>query len=198
MSPQIHHIFIFISRSLASAQIVTSISKTDEGDITLYAVWESRTYNITYISKGSTVHTETYTCGIEKKIDYFLSDTNEEVFEGWYTAENGGSQFYMISDTDYGNKTVYAHWKTKAITYTVTFAGTGTSYTITVGERPGYTAPDIPNDPDGEYCWDCTFDYGEDDEHEGEIMLSPREEISPSCDRYAELGVTSFYFTKMA
>lgn len=88
--------------------------ETDEivEDITLYAVWNIVTYNITYNNLQDTAHSNPATYNIETST---ITLTPPSVrsgynFAGWFTAVEGGSQVTQIVLGSTGNVTVYASW----------------------------------------------------------------------------------------
>lgn len=91
---------------------ITEISTTDLGNIDLYAKWQADTYNITYNLDGGTNdegNLDTYTYGIGLTLNYPTKDGFS--FEGWFdNSELTGTEITEISDTDSGDKTLYAKW----------------------------------------------------------------------------------------
>lgn len=91
---------------------ITEISTTDTGNKDLYAKWQADTYTITYNLDGGTNdegNTDSYTYGVGLTLN---NPTKEGFsFEGWFdNGEFSGDEITAISDTDTGNKTLFAKW----------------------------------------------------------------------------------------
>lgn len=78
------------------------------GDVTLYAVWNKKTYTIIFDSNGGTSinsqkveYGTTFNLPTPKKSGY--------TFDGWYTSPNGGTK-YASSVKITSSTTFYAHW----------------------------------------------------------------------------------------
>ena len=94
-----------------------------EDNLNLYATWEPMDYSISYLelNGASNSNPASYTYGS----GFALQDPGPREgysFSGWYDAATGGTKVTLISNTDTGNKTLYAHWEsTQAVSITVTF-----------------------------------------------------------------------------
>ena len=107
----------------SGAYYVNRASITLGADLTLYAQWAAQSviYTVRFNATGGTVspaNRRVMTGG-----PYGLLPTPERtgyVFEGWFTAEVGGSLITSQTEAELtGSQTLYAHWS--AIGYTVTF-----------------------------------------------------------------------------
>ncbi|MGN0437304.1 MAG: InlB B-repeat-containing protein [Lachnospiraceae bacterium] len=133
---------------------VTSISTTELGDVTLYAMFSANEYTITYELDGGTNgagNPTSYTYG-EGVGSFEDASKTGYTFAGWYSDDTYTTQVTTISATQTGNVTLYA--KFTANDYTITYeldggtngAGNPTSYTYGVGvtsfanaTKTGYT-----------------------------------------------------------
>jgi len=92
--------------------VLTSISTTATGDVTLYAKWSENSYNIIYILNGGTNNvdnTSTYTYGT----GLVLSNPTKTgySFDGWYdNVSLNGTVIMAISTTDTDYKVLFAKW----------------------------------------------------------------------------------------
>ena len=90
-------------------------------DMTLYAKWRSDEFKIAYDLDNGTNdanNPSTYTYGVG--VQSFADPVRDHYqFLGWFDAATGGNQITSISDTDNGDKTLYARWK--AIDYDITY-----------------------------------------------------------------------------
>ena len=124
------------------SQSVTNLTTTDNGIVTLYAVWQVKSYTIGYMLNGGinnssnpssyNVESETITLQSPTKTGY--------TFTGW--TENGNSITKIEKGTT-GSKTLVANWQIK--TYTIKFnanGGTGTmsDLAMTYGTAKNLTA----------------------------------------------------------
>ena len=150
----------------------TKITQTEAGSYTftmgaaavsVTAEFEPETYSITYNVDNSTATSltpATYTYGTAVTLP--TPTKTGYVFDGWYTASNGGDKVESITATDTGNKTLYAHW-TK-ITLTVSVGGealTGDNLTATLAaaaESIEFTAASTPTGGD----YSVTFEVSGD------------------------------------
>jgi len=128
----------------SGGSMITSISSTATGNITLYARWEKipATYTITYNLDGGTngSNPSSYTEGTGvSKLDG--ATKNGYNFLGWFSTATGGTQYTSIPSTSTGNITLYARWEIIPTTYTITYnldGGTNSGSnpaTVTEGER---------------------------------------------------------------
>ncbi|MCR5572716.1 MAG: InlB B-repeat-containing protein [Candidatus Saccharibacteria bacterium] len=88
---------------------------TGKANITLYAVWKSSTYTITYNANGGTgaPATQTATAGQATKISTTKPSRSGYTFLGWATNQNATSAQYVAGASYTGNSniTFYAVWK---------------------------------------------------------------------------------------
>ena len=114
-----------------------------EADLTLYAVWESKTYTITYYDGSGTPIEITVEGGgeITLPIDTPLREGYD--FFGWSTSPDDAEAMYRPGDAyPGGTVTLYAVWKIQQFTVTFDSAGAGDIMPITVDY--GSTIPDLP------------------------------------------------------
>ena len=79
-------------------------------DHTIYACWTPNTYTVTLIGGGGKgTSLESYTYGVETELP---TDWTKQCakFEGWYTAQTGGTKVTRISTTTLGDQSYYARW----------------------------------------------------------------------------------------
>lgn len=106
----------------------------DASDITVFAHWKNKTFNVTFNANGGKVNTTEAqkTCGVQvgtlptPSKDYYH-------FDGWYTEVSGGTK--VTESTVLNNEssiTLYAHWTVNA--YSVSWDN-GTGYKITVNRK---------------------------------------------------------------
>lgn len=100
---------------------ITEIGTTDLGDKDLYAKWQGDTYSIIYNLDGGTNdegNLDTYTYGIGLTLNNPTKDGFS--FDGWFdNSDLIGTEITEISDTDTGDKTLYAKWVVSV--YTITY-----------------------------------------------------------------------------
>ncbi|MDT2660210.1 InlB B-repeat-containing protein [Enterococcus hulanensis] len=133
--------------SYSDKEAVKNLSKTDGGQVKLYAQWKPITYTVTFDTKdGKPTTSENYT--IEKGIDSFAEPKKDHyTFDGWYDGED---KVTKIEKGETGDRTLIAKWT--PVTYKVSFDSNGGSqvqekgYTIEQGidkfaspTRTGYT-----------------------------------------------------------
>lgn len=82
-------------------------------DITLTARWNINTYSVVLNTAGGTVKSgdvQEYTYGTGCVLPLSV-EKEGYIFAGWYDGENGTGNFVTrLSDTDTGDKTLYAYW----------------------------------------------------------------------------------------
>ena len=79
-------------------------------DHTICACWTPNTYTVTLIgSGGKGTSLASYTYGVETELP---TDWTKQCakFEGWYTAQTGGTKVTSISTTTLGDQSYYARW----------------------------------------------------------------------------------------
>ena len=130
------------SDSSASYKAGDSVTLNDayDGKVTLYAVWQGKTYTVKYDSNGGTgtISNSSYKVGESKKLTKNTFTKEGYTFIGWNTNKNASAALYtdeqVVSDLGQTGETVtlYAIWK--ANTYTVKYdgnGGTGSMVTVT-------------------------------------------------------------------
>ncbi len=119
---------------------VSNLTSTNNGTVTLYAVWGKYTLTLNAnggVIKGTTDTTKTYTMTYSTTNNNTVKIATKTgyTFDGWYTSKSGGTQVYdssgnwCSSATGYWNSsgkwiytgkiTLYAHWTPKE--YTITY-----------------------------------------------------------------------------
>ena len=79
-------------------------------DHTIYACWTPNTYTVTLIGsggKGTSLASYTYGVGATLPTDWTKQCAK---FDGWYTAQTGGTKVTRISTTTLGDQSYYARW----------------------------------------------------------------------------------------
>lgn len=110
----------FIKWVDASGNVVTSISNTQTGDITLKAVWEAKPneYSITYVLDGGTYNGATkVNRGGTLKLDAPVKEGF--AFLGW--SLSSGSTDYVTEIVVLDNITLYANWIDASTEYIITY-----------------------------------------------------------------------------
>lgn len=115
------------------------------GDQTYTAILTPIQYTVTWNANGGTVDVATSTGSIEQSITAPIPTKKWYVFDGWFTAAEGGTQ---IESTFYPteNATYYAHWS--ELSYTITLDGNGGtpgSATVTGSPISSATLPTATN-----------------------------------------------------
>jgi uncharacterized protein (TIGR02145 family)/uncharacterized repeat protein (TIGR02543 family) len=99
------------------------LSRTYTANTTIYARWTLITYTIAFDANGGTVSSTSSTTNTDGKLASLPTPTrNGYTFDGWYTAETGGTKV-ELSRAYTANATIYARWT--LITYTITFDANG-------------------------------------------------------------------------
>lgn len=138
---------------------VQDLSTTAGSIVTLYAVWSSNAYTITYDTTGGTITDSVYTTGYSVSDAVVLPAAARAgyVFDGWMPAQNSGSwsvqSVYsgtLAAGDAYGSVRLAAQWTPESYTITyVTGGGTITgnatytyditsTVTLPAATRPGY------------------------------------------------------------
>ena len=155
----------WFTTSACTGTAVTTLGATAyTADITLYAKWTAKTYNITYKDQGNATFSGTHGSGYPTTHTYGTTTTlvsptkTGYTFGGWFTNSNcTGTAITTLGATAYtADITLYAKWtaKTYNITYkdqgNATFSGThgsgyptthtyGTTTTLVSPTKTGYT-----------------------------------------------------------
>lgn len=111
------------------AKITETTTVSTSSMHTLYAQWSANSYNISLDpGNGSAVSSKSVTFG-QNYGTLYTPDWAGHVFQGWFTAKNGGAQITANTAMTVPNDhTLYGQWT--VITYTVTLNGNG-------GNNPG-------------------------------------------------------------
>ena len=115
------------SRTATEAQYQPGASYTTEGDATLYAVWQPKTYLITYDANGGmgAPSAQTKTHGTALTLSGTAPTREGYDFVGWATSKTATEAQYQpgYSYTVEGNATLYAVWQQR--TYSVVYDANG-------------------------------------------------------------------------
>ncbi len=132
---------------------VSTLVPTDRGSITLYAVWEANTYTITLNATGGSNSGSIDTAIFDSTLPSVpaLPDRYGYNFLGYFSAAEGGEQYYDAAGHAYEGKTLtdlgvtlYAHWS--PITYKIVLYDEETwikEITVTYGELKLPTAESL-------------------------------------------------------
>lgn len=112
------------SASSASYKAGDSVTLNDayDGKVTLYAVWQGKTYTVKYDSNGGTgtISDSSYKVGESKKLTKNTFTKDGYTFIGWNTNKNASTALYTdeqevsnLSKENDGVITLYAIWKVK-------------------------------------------------------------------------------------
>lgn len=99
---------------------ISEITKGSHGDLTLYARWNTVTFNITYNDALNAPNENSVTYTIETPtitLKNLVKDGYE--FLGWFDAPDGGNQVTEITQGEYGDKLLHARWA--AVGYTIEY-----------------------------------------------------------------------------
>ncbi len=122
------------------------------GDIELTAKWDTIEYTITYKNtKGATISKDKLSYTVEDRGEALpqLSSVEGYAFNGWYTAENGGTKVSSIEKDSIGNKIYYAQWTENAYSiiyhnvvidesYPINYNIETETFTIPTPQKEGY------------------------------------------------------------
>lgn len=147
------YVFSFWSPAQSGTAVrrVDAQSRLDrDSDHTLYAHWTPRTYTVTFNANGGAVsaapRTVRYGAAYQEAGELPVPTRTGYVFDGWYTAQNGGSK--VIGTTDVAiaaDHVLYAHWSSAGKTYTVYLnAGGGTVAPAQMTFRSGQLLDTLP------------------------------------------------------
>lgn len=132
---------------------------------TIYAVWQRRTYTVSYSANGGSgaPGSQTKSYGIDLTLSSTRPSRSGYTFEGWATSSSGGVS-YSPGDTytDNASITLYAVWDEDApTTYTVSYSANGGSgapgsQTFTAGSTLTLSSV-VPTRPDYNFLgWNTT------------------------------------------
>ena len=130
---------------------------TKNANTTLYAIYQLKTYTITYNANGGSgaPGNQTKTHGVNLTLSSSRPSRSGYSFQGW-SESSGGSVQYQPGGTftKNENKTLYAIWKRN--TWTVTFHANGgrfangsETYSVEVEQGSSITLPAVPTFPSG-------------------------------------------------
>lgn len=124
------HTFLGWATSSAAASVayLAGDSYTSNSSVILYAVWQPNTYTVTFNANGGTTPMTNKSVTYNSTYGTLPTPTkNGCTFNGWYTAENGGTQVTSSSQVMItAPQTLYAHW-TATASYTVSYNANGGS-----------------------------------------------------------------------
>lgn len=135
----------WFSDSTLTTPANTVIKTGSHGDMHFYAKWTPIEYNLTFNLYGGQyegdVNPAHYT--IEDAFAFMSPTLSGYVFDGWYTAAEGGEKLSGISEGMAGHLTLYAHW---IYISTITYNSNGGSAVANTVQPAGsaITAPSVP------------------------------------------------------
>ncbi len=115
-----------------TAKVADLIGSTDKASITLYAIWEVKSYTVTLNANEGTIATgknvTSYTYGVGATLPVTADMTKDGfVFAGWFEENDfSGTAVTEITTSDTGDKTYYAKWDA---VYSVTLTANGGAIT---------------------------------------------------------------------
>ena len=114
-------------------------------ETTLYAKWTAEEFTVTYNAGEGTVNPESFTYTVESTITLATPTYAHHVFDGWYTAAEGGTAVNAKYLTDNpGSITIYAHWSLDSHTVTFETAGGAAPEAQTAEHGKTVTMPAAP------------------------------------------------------
>ena len=130
---------------------------TKNANTTLYAIYQLKTYTITYNANGGSgaPGNQTKTHGVNLKLSSTKPTRSGYTFQGWSESAGGSVQYQPGGTfTKNENKTLYAIWKRN--TWTVTFHANGgrfsngsETYSVEVNQGDSITLPAVTTFPNG-------------------------------------------------
>jgi uncharacterized repeat protein (TIGR02543 family) len=127
---------------------VALTSTTYTSPATLYAQWTANPYTVTLNANGGSGGTTSVTATYDANMPSAVAPSRTGyIFNGYYTATSGGTQYYTSSMTSArtwniaANTTLYAQWS--PITYNVAFNANGGSGTMSTLTNINYGSPFI-------------------------------------------------------
>ncbi len=114
---------------------------SENSDITLYAVWEAKTFAVIFETNGGTINEGEITGYTYGKGAVLPTDVSKEYYDfaGWYEDENlSGVRVTEIKDTDYGDKKYYAAYNIAGVKvngYTGEYDGKAHDITYTLADN---------------------------------------------------------------
>lgn len=138
----------FTGTNGTGTEVSATLNSTITGDITLYAKWTPDTYTITYLYVGdngtqltqeqlNTITnpanntTDNYSYGSGFTLPVPISTNTNMQFVGWYSDSACTQTITAISDTDFGNLTLYGKWTAETPkNYNITLRSDKTGVTL--------------------------------------------------------------------
>ena len=112
-----------------SPTFVAGGTYSDDANISLYAVWKRRTYDVVYIANGGSgaPSAQTKTYGINLTLSSTQPTRNGFTFLGWGLSSTATTESYSPGGTFTGNypMTLYAVWQKNPETYTIKYDANG-------------------------------------------------------------------------
>ncbi|MBQ9887546.1 MAG: InlB B-repeat-containing protein, partial [Lachnospiraceae bacterium] len=97
---------------------ITKYTGVAASDRTLYAHWTAKTYTVKFNANGGIcdIESQQYVYGPTNRYTALPTPTRDGyVFEGWYTAVDGGTKIKDNTGVAATNRTFYAHWKKRTV-----------------------------------------------------------------------------------
>ena len=128
----------------------TTVTEAD-GNITVYAQWDSYSYTVTFDSQSADVAanpTSKTVASPATTVDALPTPPTKAdyTFAGWFTAASGGGTQFTATTAVTANITVYAKWTTSTV-YTVTYDSQGGTSVSPQQVVSGGTVGTLPADP---------------------------------------------------
>lgn len=114
------------------------------GDITLFAKWAPKTFNINYVLNGGALNSDAPTMYVfdEKDVTLPVPTCKGYTFAGWYASQDlTGSQETTITKGSYGDKTFYAKWDVNSYNVSFNTQGGSTIGSLTAAYGTTIAAP---------------------------------------------------------
>jgi len=89
------------------------------GNVSLYAIWEMKTYTITYMNMKDIPNASPTTYNVNQKVTLVSPSAVGRTFQGWYTEPEFTHKVKAYEAGTTGNKTLYAKWRQNA--YNITY-----------------------------------------------------------------------------
>ena len=112
--------------AIEDGAIISKLASKNRSTVTLYAMWNTIPYEITYHLDGGTNHRKNpVTYNVTKSVTFSNPTKTGYAFKGWYSSAEYGSEnrIKSIKKGTIGNKELYACWQEN--TYSIKFAANG-------------------------------------------------------------------------
>ena len=112
----------------SNKEVVSGLTRTNGGTVTLYAQWEIIPYTISYnLGSDDAVNAEANPTSYDVTTAVTLQDPTRpfSTFQGWYSDAKFKTKVTVIKKGSTGNKTFYAKWTTNK--YSISFKGNGST-----------------------------------------------------------------------